>query len=490
MSSGLFQSLFSSMWSIFLIVLFFGGSIFVHELGHFLAARRRGMKVTRFSIGFGPAIWKWTGKDGVEYRLSWIPLGGYVALPQLADMAAIEGESEQTEPLPPISYSTRMIVSAAGAFFNILFAFVLASVLWVVGQPIVEEDQTTRIAFVRPVIELPDGKTAPGPAHLAGLKSGDTVLAVDDRSVKTFTDIGQLVALGHGRTEDGKPSVNIKFQRDGVIQHATLIPELVSAEGFRDIGIEPAAKVTVVNALPDSPAEKAGLKFRDVITHLDGQPVEYVSFIADYLRSHGGKPVVVTFLREGKSSDITIVPAKTIDPETKAETYRLGLQLGGAFTTKVIRTPPHEQVWDKVVWTWRNLRSVVSPTSDVGISKLSGPIGIASRVNQFAKLDFRLVLWFVIFVNVNLAIFNLLPIPVLDGGHMFFATLAKIRGKDLPFNVIATIQSVFMVLLLSMIVYVSVFDVRRLRRESRTEAQAREAAEAAKKAAEPAPAGK
>src|SRR3954465_984905 len=104
------SSLFSSLWSIFLIVLFFGGSIFVHELGHFLAARRRGVKVTRFSIGFGPAIWSHTGKDGVEYRVSWIPLGGYVALPQLADMPALEGESEPAENLPPVSYSSRMIV--------------------------------------------------------------------------------------------------------------------------------------------------------------------------------------------------------------------------------------------------------------------------------------------------------------------------------------------------------------------------------------------
>src|SRR3954469_25618800 len=107
MSTDFFSSLFSSLWSIFLIILFFGGSIFVHELGHFLAARRRGVKVTRFSIGFGPAIWKRTAKDGGEYRLSWIPLGGYVALPQLADMGAIEGESElDVSKLPPITYGT------------------------------------------------------------------------------------------------------------------------------------------------------------------------------------------------------------------------------------------------------------------------------------------------------------------------------------------------------------------------------------------------
>ncbi len=488
MSPNLSQSLFSSIWSIFLIVLFFGGSIFVHELGHFLAARRRGVKVSRFSIGFGPAIWSHKAKDGVEYRLAWIPLGGYVALPQLAAMSAIEGESDpDTANLPPVSYSTRMIVFVAGAFFNILFALFLASVLWVVGQPVVEEEQSTRIAFVRKTIELPNGQMADGPAYIAKLQNGDNLLSIDGKSVKTFSDIGQLVALGHGRNAEGKPSVNVEFERNGKREQVILTPELVGAEGFRDIGIEPAAKVTVAGVLPGTPAEKAGLKSRDIITQVNGQAVEYVSFISDYMRTNGGMPLKLTYLSEGKSNEVMITPAKAIDPETKAEVYRLGVQLHGGYTAKTIHTPPFEQVWDKVVWTWRNVQSVISPSSDVGISKLSGPIGIASRVNQFAQLDFRLVLWFVIFVNVNLAIFNLLPIPVLDGGHMFFATMAKLRGKDLPFNVIATIQSVFMVLLLTMILYVSVFDVRRIRRDSKADAQAREsAADQAKKTPAPA----
>lgn len=490
MSPETFTSLLSNVWSIFLIVLFFGGSIFVHELGHFLAARRRGVKVTRFSIGFGPAIWSHTGKDGVDYRLAWIPLGGYVALPQLADMAAIEGESDpDVTKLPPLTYSTKIIVFAAGAFFNILFAFALACILWVVGQPVVEEEQTTRVGFVHQTIELPNGKQVPGPAHVAGIQSGDNILSVDGKTVKTLNDIGQLVVLGSGRDATGRPSVEIEFEHNGERRHATLIPELVGAEEFREIGIEPAAKVTVAGVQAGLPAETAGLKKYDVITRIDGQAVGYVSFISEYIRASGAKPVKLTYLREGKSSEVEVTPTKVTDPETKAEVYRLGVQLRGALTLKTIRTAPWDQVWDKAVWTWRTLQSLVNPSSNIGISKLSGPIGIADRVHQFAQVDFRLLLWFIIFINVNLAIFNLLPIPVLDGGHMAFATLAKLRGKDLPVNVVATIQSVFMVLLLTMIIYVSVFDVGRIRRDSRAEAQAREAAaEQQKKAAETAPA--
>jgi len=491
MSSEILSSLLSNVWSIFLIVLFFGGSIFVHELGHFLAARRRGMKVSRFSIGFGPAIWSHTGKDGVEYRLNWLPLGGYVALPQLADLSGLEGEVDpDAAKLPPISYSTKIIVFAAGAFFNVIFAFLLSSVLWVVGQPVVEEEQTTKVGFVHPTIDLPNGKVVDGPAYRAGLVSGDTILTVDGKTVKTLNDIGQLVVLGSGRNAEGKPSVEIEFDHNGEHKRATLTPELVGAEEYREIGIEPAAKVTIAGVQPGLPAEAAGLKFRDVITHIDGQPVGYVGFISDYLKANGGKPVKLTYLRDDKSAEVTLAPTKVKDPETKTDVYRLGVQLKGALTLKTIRTPPWEQVWDKAVWTWRTLQSVLSPNSNIGLSKMSGPVGIADKVHQFAQVDFRLLLWFVIFINVNLAIFNLLPIPVLDGGHMAFATIAKLRGRDLPINVVATIQSVFVVLLLSMMAYVTIFgDLPRMARESRESkaaAQTRDAAAEQQKKDKPA----
>ncbi len=478
------SGIFSSLWSIFMIVLFFGGSIFVHELGHFLAARRRGVKVSRFSIGFGPAIWSRTGKDGVEYRLSWVPLGGYVALPQLADMAAIEGESEGMAELPPISYSTKVIVFAAGAFFNVLFAFFLASILWVVGQPAIEEEQTTRVGFVHKQIELPDGKMADGPAYLAGIQSGDTILSVDGKTVKTLGDIGQLVVLGGGRDPQGRPSVEIEFEHEGERKRAKLSPELVGAEGNREIGIEAAAKVTIAGVLAGQPAELAGLKFRDVLTHINGQAIGYVGFISDYIRTNGAKPVKLTYLRDGQIGDVTVTPANVRDPEMKADVYRLGVSLKGGLTLKTIRTPPWEQVWDKAVWTWRTLQSLLNPGSSVGISKLSGPVGIGRIYWDASKAGIRYVLWIAILVNVNLAIFNLLPIPVLDGGHILFATVAKLRGRALPVNFIAATQSVFIILLFTMILYVTAFgDIRRWIRDVKADAQEKAAVEQKKTAA-------
>ena len=147
---------------------------------------------------------------------------------------------------------------------------------------------------------------------------------------------------------------------------------------------------------------------------------------------------------------------------------------------------PFSQIADNAVMTFRVLAGLLNPQSDLGVSKLSGPVGIVRIFHATAQSDFRLVLWFTILVNVNLAIFNLLPIPVLDGGHMLFATIGRLRGRALPASFIMTTQSVFIVLLFSLILYVSFFDVRRLVRDARSERV--ETQQPAAPAAKPAPA--
>jgi regulator of sigma E protease len=479
------SSLFSSIWSIFLIVLFFGGSIFVHELGHFLAARRRGVKVTRFSIGFGPAIWKWTGQDGVEYRLSWIPLGGYVALPQLADMAAIEGEAEQTEPLPPISYSTRMIVFAAGAFFNVLFAFALASILWVVGQPTSEELSSTRIGYIAKTITLADGTTVPAPALEAGLKVGDTIRAIDGTKVTDWPELLQTLVMSSGVAADGQRRTVFSIERDGQLLDLPVYPRLSGEDNNRRVGIIYAYTPIVASVPEKSFAATIGLQAGDRLVELDRQRLLNMATLLDAMQEQPAKAFTLVVERGTELVELKVPADRPKDtPAWFGATYRT--------TFGLKHTNPFSQLSSQVVMTIRTLWSLIHPDSDIGISKLSGPIGIGKIYWDASEAGFRYVLWIAILVNVNLAIFNLLPIPVLDGGHMLFATIGRLRGKALPVNFIATAQSIFIVLLFTMIIYVSVFDVRRIARDVRTDAQAKEAAEAAKKAAEPqpAPAGK
>lgn len=459
MSVDIFSTLFSNIWAIFLIVLFFGGSIFVHELGHFLAARSRGVKVSRFSIGFGPKMFSWQGKDGVDYRICWLPLGGYVALPQLADMPAIEGKEEATETLPPVSYSTRMLVFVAGAVFNMIFAFILATIIWLVGQPTTSDQATTQIGYVVDDLENADGERVPSPASEAGLRIGDTIRAIDESPVDDWQDLLQTLITSAGRTEAGRRYNIFTIERDGELLELMVFPQLATDERIRKVGIIAAYELIVASVAPDSDGEALGLLPGDRLIALDDTVILNVQTYADHLGAHQAREIVVHIQREGALLEL-LLPAR---PEVEQPA---DLGLGLTTDSKLVYLTPFKQFSNHIGMTFRTLGSLINPQSDIGISKLSGPVGIIRVFHMAAQADIRLVLWFTILVNINLAIFNLLPIPVLDGGHMLFATLGKLRGRALPFNFIMTAQSVFMILLLTMIIYVSFFDIRRIIRDN------------------------
>jgi regulator of sigma E protease len=464
------QILTSSAWSILMIAVFFGGSIFVHELGHFWVAKKRGVKVERFSIGFGPAIFKWVGKDGVEYRLSWLPLGGYVALPQLADMRGLEGEpSAEVAALPSPNYTTRMLVFGAGAAMNVLFAFALATILWKVGLPTNADMQRAKIGHVMEQIRLPDGTLVPSPAAEAGLRPGDTIAAIDGNAVRTWDEMRQMLFTGAGRTADGRPQARLTVLRDDETITLTARPVLAGDERMRMLGVSPWQKLTVAELKP-SLFQRAGLQPGDRLLALDDTPLTSLATFEERLAAAAGREARLQIERAGEPLTLTL----SLPP---AE--RLASQLGGiGFDPEVVmlHPTPLKQVTDNVKMTFRTLWSLLHRHSDVGISKLSGPIGIARVFHITAQADIRYVLWFTIVVNVNLAIFNLLPLPVLDGGHMLFATIGRLRGRALPAGFIHAAQTVFVVALLSMMIYVSFFDVRRIARDARPAPTAREVA--------------
>lgn len=461
----LLSAAFSNIWSIFLVVVFFGGSIFVHELGHFLAARRRGVHVERFSIGFGPAIWSYRAKDGVEYRIAWFPLGGYVLLPQLADLGAIEGESTaDVAKLPPISYSTKMLVFVAGATFNVLFAFALACIVTAIGVPESSMTATTRVGYVAKTLEGPDGAKTPSPALTAGFRAGDIVRAIDGKTVADWQDLMQTLITTTGRAADGQPSAVFTVERDGQMLDLPVKPRLSGDEKFRKVGIAPGFELIAFKVTPGSLTATAGLTKDDEFVSVNGVKIYSTETLFETLLAQPAAPAALIVRRAGKDVALTLPAHNTTTNAALAKA------LGVDFTTgfRLTHPSPIAQITAPITMTVRTLWSLINPNSDIGISKLAGPVGIARIFHSAAEAGIRAVLMFTILININLAVFNLLPIPVLDGGQMLFATIGKLRGRALPVNFIMTAQSVFMVLLFSMVIYVSFFDVRRIVRDVNT----------------------
>ncbi|MFM1851491.1 MAG: Regulator of sigma-E protease RseP [Verrucomicrobiota bacterium] len=462
MSAELFQDLLSNAWAIVLVVLFFGGSIFVHELGHFLAARWCGLHVERFSIGFGPAICSWRGKDGVEYRLSWLPIGGYVTLPQLAAMSEIEGESSiDVADLPPVTYGRKMFVLVAGAACNILFALALGTVIWFAGQPTSSPAASTTVGYVAPTLALENGTAVPSPAHEAGLKVGDVIRAIDGTEVTEWIDILQAIRIGSGRTATDAPKTVFTVERDGATQEITVYPQLAGPDQFRRVGIDSGYELLIHEVTPGGIAAQAGFHAGDEIRTFNGQRVLNVAAYFDAIARQKDLPLTAVVRRGDAEVTLSIPPRLTDD----------GL-LGMALTTgySLSHPTPFKQLTNHVLSTVRTLSSLINPHSDIDLTKMSGPVGIVRILHSAAQVSLITVIMFTILINVNLAIFNLLPIPVVDGGQMLFATIGKLRGRALPANFVMATQSTFVLLLFGMMLYVTVFgDLRRLVRDLRTE---------------------
>jgi len=455
-----FTQIFDSAWSILMVILFFGGSIFVHELGHFLAAKWRGLHIERFSIGFGPRLFGWK-RNGVDYRVSLLPLGGYVALPQLADMRGIEGEaSVDTAAMEPISYSSKVIVAVAGAVFNVLFAIALSCILFYTGQPTNERQTSVEIGYISETLVDEDGNTVPAPSSLAGLKEGDIIKAIDGTKVDGWTDIHQAIAISSGIASDGRRQIEFEIERDGEVQTVYVYPIISQYLKTRQVGLGPGYTVIITKLAKNSPAIDAGIKPNDVLLEVNDKPVRSFEFFRREIADKQGREVSVSLLRGDERIETTVVPESVEVRKDGTRSTMIGI---AEFTTNasLVRINPFEQIKQVTITTWNTLSALLNRKSDINISHMSGPAGIIRIFYESAQYDILFVLWLTVLININLAIFNLLPIPVLDGGHILFATISRIKREALPPNLIASIQGGFMLLLFGMILYVSFFDVNR-----------------------------
>jgi len=491
------MALFYDITFLFVALFALGFTIFIHELGHFLAARQRGLIITRFSIGFGPKLFGWT-RNGVEYRLSAIPFGGYVALPQLSDMGRLEGNERselseedssekksawrdfdsddddilnKAEPLPKISYLDKMLVAVMGAVFNILLAFALSAVLWFFGYDVSDDQLTTKVGYVADTVErwnplVGEGEVVTSPAKKAGILPGDEIIAVDGAPVDNFMDIQNRIITGKLQTAQGRRLLNLTILRNKEEKKVEVYPEVWGAEEIRVIGIRPKQTFFIGELSPGMPAQKAGLKTGDQPVAFNGEQIHSFSQLVELLKKADLNHTSSLSVRQG--GEHGLLHTFHLTPVEKE------ILVGGVPTTrrligftpkfKIVTTYPNplSLILSRVKDMYLTLTGLVSPASDVKLRNMSGPVGIVNHLSVFAKIGFKKLLWFVVFINVNLAILNLLPIPVLDGGHMLFATIEKIRGAPLPTAFLERSQMLFVALLFSFMLYVTFFDVQRI----------------------------
>ena len=438
------------------VVLVFNLLIGVHELGHFLAARWRGLKVERFAIWFGKPIWK-AKVGGVEYALGWIPAGGYVSLPQMATMEAIEGKTEETaEKLPPVSPLDKIIVAFAGPLFSFLLAVAFAVVVWQVGKPTNEADNTTTIGWVDPT----------GPAAKAGLQAGDDILEVDGHPVHHFAPTSSDSIVWRIVTSTGT-NIAVKYLRDGQENTAYVKPyhretKWYERKALRQILITSANRATIYEIATNSPAAYAGLKTGDQVVALDGNKIySFMSVVSaeDAMSNTVVKPMTLTIRRGDKQFNATMTPARPVQPTNSAPMLGIMSWIGDT-NVLLVHPNPAMQIKTSAMQIINTIAALFARKGDIGVQQLGGAVMIGRVYYNLLQDEdgWRRVLWFSVILNVNLALLNLLPLPVLDGGHITLSLIEWIRRRPVSARILNTIQSGFAALLIAFMLYIAFFD--------------------------------
>jgi regulator of sigma E protease len=445
------------------VVLLFNILIIVHELGHFLAAKWCGLTIDKFAIWFGKPLWS-KRIDGVDYILGTIPAGGYVALPQMAPMDAIEGKGETPrEELPPASPWQKIIVAFAGPLFSFLLAFLFAVIVWAVGKPVTYTEQTTTIGYAYP----------DGPAFKAGLRDGDVIRRIDGHKVRRW--IGVPDGVTWCIVTSTHETFPIVVERNGQTMTFTVTPEADPENRHPHwwqrsvppkIMIAPAVKNIVIGKVyPDSPASDAGLTTGERLVAFNGQPLLSPSPLFEQIKDHPHDPLTLTVASGGAAWNVTLTPVRPESPKVipdDAPQTDIGIELNDDADVIIDHPGPWLQVTEAANAVRGTLAALFAKHSKVNASQLSGPLGIMNIFfNVLSGSDgWRLALWFAVVINVNLAMLNLFPLPVLDGGHILLSIVELIRRRPLSMRLLEPLQTGCALLLIGYILYVTFFDVQ------------------------------
>jgi len=399
-----------------------GTLITVHELGHYWVARRCGVSVLRFSVGFGKVLLRRVDRHGTEWALSVIPLGGYVKMqddPPLGASAEVAAQALKRQPV-----GKRIAIVVAGPLANLILAVLLYAGLYMAGT---EEPAA--------VVAQPAAETA---AARAGFQEGDRLLAVAGKSVLAWDDarwkLLDVLAVG------GKVDIEVQ-EAAGRIRPRVLVLDANNLDpAHRDplamAGLSLAAAKPVVRGMvAGSAGEQAGLRVGDVILRANGEQTPDAEALVRLIQAHAGQPLPLDVDRAGTPLTLTVVPRA----EQMAERWvgRIGVQLGGDLAMVTVRYGPFDSLWRGLVRTgdtaWFSLRMMGRMLmGEVSWRNLSGPVTIADYAGQTARIGFAAYVAYLALISISLGVLNLLPIPLLDGGHLLYYFVEIVRGSPPP----------------------------------------------------------
>jgi regulator of sigma E protease len=437
--------------TIVLALFLFGLTVAAHEFGHFWAARKVGLVVERFAIGFGPKIY---GKviDGVEWQVNLLPLGGFVQLPQMSPAEELEGKSgKDFSDLPPVTPGAKIFTALAGPVASLGLGVLCAVGVWIFGVPTNMMYRTTTIGWVEPGT----------PAAKAGILPGDVILAIDHQRPERWAGrpgaVVESILLG----TDREILLELDREQKEIVTVKVLPERNAEMEGLRRLGFEmyPAQPAWVDQVIAGGPADRAGIRSGDAMITLNGKKIWSPAAVKAAVEAE--QEVLELGIRRpsGEEIKVQIRPEKATNRKDKmiGVIWKMG-------ELQVTHPTPQEQVGSAVGLVWRTLRALVTPASSVGLQHLSGPLGIFDRLVSLLRTDARQVLYFSVILNVNLAFLNLLPIPVLDGGHILFSLVEAVRRRQLEAKTIVRIQTCFVVLLAGFFLLVTYHDSMRLKK--------------------------
>jgi regulator of sigma E protease len=450
--------------SVWWLLVALGVLITFHEFGHHWVARRLGVKVLRFSVGFGRTIWKRTARDGVEYVIAALPLGGYVKMLDEREGEVAEDELDVAFNRQPVS--SRIAIVAAGPVFNLVFAVLAFWVMFLVGIP-----------EYRPIVGEVTGIAAD-----SGFSPNDEIISLDGERTSTWSH-AILGLVTHAIDRD---SVEVLVEeRDGSQRRLTLDLSALGEDFSEDqtlqsIGLKPWRAVIpaiVGEVTPDSPADIAGMEPGDRVIAIAGEEVPDWSWLGFLVQKHAAaeKAISVTVDRYGTERQLTVTPVKEKSGLFESR-FILGFtnQAADAQTLEdvdraymLLRHGPIDGFTAAVSETWRLTRSTVGLLGrmikgSASVKNLSGPISIAQFANDSASAGLSSFLFFLGLISLSLGILNLLPIPVLDGGHLMYYLIELLKGSPVSEQVQLTGQYVGLVALFGLMSLAFINDILRL----------------------------